>query len=479
MKKIYLALSICISLTTLAQTTNIGFENGNFSGWSGYMGNNQNSNNPLVIVTGPVTPASAMNPAETSCDYFSLHNTGQDPHSGLYLQSPLGGYCARLGGENRNIGYTGTFNACDTTASHSTNNTAGEVLQTTFTVTKASSLLQYAFAFTYLDDGSHPYGAQPYFKVEVLDSASNAITCLGFVQQGLNGTAPPGYITDGSFNYYTPNWVINYLDLVSYMGHKVTLKFTVAGCILTAHYGYVYLDCRVIPTQISFQTPPCIGSNIALTAPNPVASYTWSGPGIVSGVNSYNATVNQSGTYSVAVSDYNGCPAYIVDTTITFNPTPTLTVNSPSVCTGNTVTITASGANTFSWSTTETTASIAVSPTITTTYSVTGTDVNGCIGKDTSQVLVTSCSTTAINKLALSNYQANIYPNPSNGTFVVEPNSHTNQTMQLFDIAGKQVLSQTITGKTTIDASTLPQGVYYINISGIRGSINKKLVIVK
>ncbi len=51
----------------------------------------------------------------------------------------------------------------------------------------------------------------------------------------------------------------------------------------------------------------------------------------------------------------------------------TMMVNPAAVCTGGTTTLTASGATTYSWNTSATTASISVTPSVTTNYSVTGT----------------------------------------------------------------------------------------------------------
>ncbi|HEX7415114.1 MAG TPA: T9SS type A sorting domain-containing protein, partial [Bacteroidia bacterium] len=87
-------------------------------------------------------------------------------------------------------------------------------------------------------------------------------------------------------------------------------------------------------------------------------------------------------------------------------------------------------------------------------------------------------NTTGINKLA-SNNAVSIYPNPNNGSFVLEPNSNTEQTMQIYDVNGKLVLSQIINGKTTIDASNLNEGIYNISISSNDSIVNKRLVIVR
>ncbi len=72
----------------------------------------------------------------------------------------------------------------------------------------------------------------------------------------------------------------------------------------------------------------------------------------------------------------------------------------------------------------------------------------------------------------------NIYPNPSNGSFVVDPSSSQEQTMQVYDITGKLVLSQPINGKTTIGAGILTEGVYNVTLQSSTSFVNKKLVIV-
>jgi len=77
------------------------------------------------------------------------------------------------------------------------------------------------------------------------------------------------------------------------------------------------------------------------------------------------------------------------------------------------------------------------------------------------------------------NKQVSIYPNPNNGSFVIEPNSTLKQLIQVYDVTGKIVLSQYIIGKTTIDASNLNEGVYSVSITGNQTKINKRLVIVK
>ncbi|MEO8760701.1 MAG: hypothetical protein ABI448_07420, partial [Bacteroidia bacterium] len=184
-----------------AACTNIGFDDSNdFTAWVGSEGHNTNSSVALNLTGGTTNispPPTTLNPATTSCNYFSLVNTGTDLFTGVSLVSPLGGYGARLGGIYRNMGGTTGNNpgACSPAPSNSSNNTAGEILETSFIVTNANCLFQYAFLFMYMDDSSHAIGTQPYLKIEVINNSTggDTIPCLNYYQQGLAGVAPAGY----------------------------------------------------------------------------------------------------------------------------------------------------------------------------------------------------------------------------------------------------------------------------------------------
>jgi len=86
---------------------------------------------------------------------------------------------------------------------------------------------------------------------------------------------------------------------------------------------------------------------------------------------------------------------------------------------------------------------------------------------------------TGINQVKSISNQINVYPNPNNGTFVIEPNTFINQNIQVYDVSGKLVLHQIITGKTIIDASSLSNGVYNISITSSEGVLNRRLIIAR
>lgn len=156
-------------------------------------------------------------------------------------------------------------------------------------------------------------------------------------------------------------------------------------------------DCGILAPPVTGDTV-CVGETIQLTVNNPTsgATYSWTGPnGFTSNqINPTipNATLANSGTYSMTIS-MGGQTSPAVTCNVLVNPNPTVTISpaNPTTCPGAPVTLTPSASTGLAWFVWNTgaqgTGSINVSPTATTTYSVTGTDQNGCSG--TASVTVT------------------------------------------------------------------------------------------
>jgi|GEM_PF-554398 gliding motility-associated-like protein len=131
---------------------------------------------------------------------------------------------------------------------------------------------------------------------------------------------------------------------------------------------------------ISGTSPICAGNSTTLSASGGTI-YTWNTGASASSII---VTPLSTTTYSVNIS--NG--SCVKDTTIIImvNPSPTVTIISTSpICKGSSTTLTAGGGTSYSWNNGETTSSITVSPTITTTYSINIS--NGSCAKDTSLVI--------------------------------------------------------------------------------------------
>ena len=73
---------------------------------------------------------------------------------------------------------------------------------------------------------------------------------------------------------------------------------------------------------------------------------------------------------------------------------------------------------------------------------------------------------TGINDIRNSNIK--IYPNPTNNIFNIEGlTKNENNTIQIFDVQGKLVITKTINEKGMIDLSELNKGVYVIKIGDV------------
>jgi hypothetical protein len=133
------------------------------------------------------------------------------------------------------------------------------------------------------------------------------------------------------------------------------------------------------------------GGTATLNAGNPGATYLWSNAATTQSI-----TASTSGTYSVTVTNANGCSASDA-IQVTINTIPTVSISgNTTICSGNSTTLTASGASTYSWSNGGNTAAQNLSPASTTTYSVTGTAANGCTNTASATVTVNTTPTVSI-----------------------------------------------------------------------------------
>jgi gliding motility-associated-like protein len=130
----------------------------------------------------------------------------------------------------------------------------------------------------------------------------------------------------------------------------------------------------------------CIGASTSISGSG-ASSYTWDN-GVTNGAPFSPVTTN---TYTVTGTDANGC-VNTDQVVVTVNPLPTIDAGADqTVCNGTTVTFTASGAGaggTYSWTNGIANGVPFTPPLGTNTYTVTGTDANGCQNTDQAAVTV-------------------------------------------------------------------------------------------
>lgn len=159
--------------------------------------------------------------------------------------------------------------------------------------------------------------------------------------------------------------------------------------------GSITITVNPLPTPTIDADGPltfCQGDNVVLTANTGAAAYQWS-----NGANTQSITVTTAGTFTVTITDQNGCMGTSdpVTTNVNSNPTPTVTPDGPTIfCDGDSVVLTASAASSYLWSTGATTQSITVFTSG--SYSVTVTDANGCVGTSAPTTVTVNSNPTPV-----------------------------------------------------------------------------------
>ena len=176
----------------------------------------------------------------------------------------------------------------------------------------------------------------------------------------------------------------------------------VNGCTKSETFTVITQSASTISVTA---TPPaiCEGESSVLEATG-ASTYTWTPSGSLSSSTGslVTATPSVTTTYTVTAVDISGCTT-LGSVTLTVNTLPIVAVTpvTSTICEGSSVSLTATGASTYSWSPATgldvtTGATVVASPITTTIYTVTGTSVEGCTATFTATVNVTNISAPTV-----------------------------------------------------------------------------------
>jgi hypothetical protein len=288
-------------------------------------------------------------------------------------------------------------------------------------------------------------------------------------------TVNSGFICVGSPFVMMPSGAAtyNYSSGSASVAPFTTTSYTVsgvsaAGCIavLPAIATVSVGSLPVISISIS-QPTICVGQSVTLVAAGAI-TYTWNNAG--SNATSISRSPSITTTYSLTGTDLNGCMNGN-SAVVTVNTLPLILANTTSslLCVGETATLSASGANTYTWSNFQTTAAVVVSPTITTTYTVNGTSTQACIAKTAITQSVSEC--TAIESVDLNGNSASIFPNPNRGNFSILLNGIGNFELVIYNATGQSVYTDKITAGLTSIQLNATKGIYFYTLRN-KGSLN-------
>jgi gliding motility-associated-like protein len=251
--------------------------------------------------------------------------------------------------------------------------------------------------------------------------------------------------------YATANAMTTSLG-VSYSG--------VAGCLNSSN-KIINVVAAVKPVITPSTTSACAGQDVTLTVTGSFTSLTWD-----HGPTGTPVTVNQPGTYKVTSVDANTCvdSAQVVIAALP-GPTLTLTADKTLIVPSESAQLTASGADTYSWSPAEglndpNIANPLATPASTTTYVVSASVTGGCTVQDSVKIEV-------IVNGNIINPPKFFSPNgdTQNDLWVIPSvDQYPDCTLVIYDVNGRKVYEKTGYANEwngTFNGNPVPEGTYY------------------
>jgi gliding motility-associated-like protein len=199
-----------------------------------------------------------------------------------------------------------------------------------------------------------------------------------------------------------PNVRIGFLWVNNDDGNGADPSFAVDDMTLSVPSGPI----APVAAFTASATSVCIGQAVNFTdiSTGSPTSWSWTFPsGTPPSATTQNVngiTWTAAGTYSVTLTAANANGNSTATVVITVNPAPVVTAsgNPTTICAGQQTTLTGGGAATYVWNPGPVTGSpVNVTPAATTTYTVTGTDANGCTGTAQVVISVTPCAVPVVN----------------------------------------------------------------------------------
>lgn len=168
-------------------------------------------------------------------------------------------------------------------------------------------------------------------------------------------------------------------------------------------------SCTVpVISSVTGNSPICSNQplvlNSTVTGSGPI-TYAWAGSGSFSSTSAASPTVTgaSAGNYTLTASNACGTVSAVYNATVT--PTPTISVNAASICSGGAATLTANGATNYTWTpsaslSAATGSMVTASPASTTAYTITG-ETNGCTSTASTTVSVIASPTLTVNSASI------------------------------------------------------------------------------
>lgn len=302
--------------------------------------------------------------------------------------------------------------------------------QTTQTITVSpTSTTTYSCVYNLSGCNANGSGTVTVNTVPTLSTSSSTI-CAGQSTTVTSTPSSPG----GTYSWSPGGFPTQNITVSPVATTNYSVVYTLNGCSSLPVIATVTVN--PVPTVTTNSTTICSGQTAAITS-TPSASggtFIWS-PGNMTTQNiavSPTTTTNYSVIYSL-----NGCSSSPSSATVTVNTIPTVTVSNSTICAGESATLTATpsaGSGVYSWSNNQSNQSITVSPTSTSSYTVTYT-LNGCSSLPAiGTVTVNSIPTVSVNSLSICAGESATLTttvSPTGGAFVWNPGGLTTNSISV------------------------------------------------
>jgi len=265
----FLSLSNPLVYATDPYSTNIGFETGTFTGWTGYTWRYYNTENG---VAGTKTSEVQVSLPNARRQVIISDTTAYDSNTGGALKKVPKGYkySARLGdeiilGDERPRGWE-------------------QSLKYSLKVDSTNALLVMKFACVLQYASDHTALMEPRFRLTLYDQSGTTINdCVNYDVYSSSGNVT-GFQTYTPSSSSIPNvqispvkwrdWTTVGADLSKYIGQTITIEFMATDCTGQYHYGYAYFVAETHPMYITVKY--CTGDTSAsLAAPEGFSTYSW------------------------------------------------------------------------------------------------------------------------------------------------------------------------------------------------------------
>lgn len=294
-------------------------------------------------------------------------------------------------------------------------------------------------------------------------------------------------------------WQLNGADIsgATWSWYDATVSGTYR-CKFSNSCGSVYSNSFTVTANplpsanitASGPTTFCAGESVTLNAVLAAnRTYQWKKNGTnIPGATAAGYTASVSGTYKVTVTNaVTGCSKTTgTGTVITKNPLPPATITPPGTitfCAGQSVLLTANSGTgyAYKWKKNGTYINGATAQTYTVAsagkYRVEVTSSYGCTKTSNADTANVPCREDENIPEIESDFNIEVYPNPSSGNFVfnIITSNDENISIVIFDIIGKQVVSESFHTTLIVPSSSLAPGIY---TAVIVAGANKKIVRV-